>query len=116
MVTVIHCKRESAETISDRVLLMGKPFKAKITKISCVNRQRVKWVLSNSGWKYVKLEFQDCLKERSIVHDILTAYSPESNRRARRPNRMLMNMEMTMLLYMKDAPKPLRAKAVNAAF
>lgn len=50
---------------------------------------------------------QEWIKWKGIVHEVTTAYSPESNGNKERLNPTLMNIARTMELYIPDVPKAL---------
>ena len=72
-------------------------FNTRIGKLTTINRNSVKWIRSDGGGEYIGVEFQNWIKARRIVHEITTAYSPESNGSAERLNRTLLDMARTMM-------------------
>lgn len=115
MVRFMVRKNETAERLKEMICEMENLFTSKVKLLSCVNRNSVKWVRSDGGGEYVGHQLQDWFKRRGIMHEVTTAYSPESNGSAERLNRSLLDMARTMMLSGVDVKEELWAEAINTA-
>ena len=82
-----------------------------------VKRLRVRRLRSDNGIVFLSRNFQSWLKGKGIVHELSSIYSPESNGKAGRMNRTLMDMARSMLTEISDEAlqKKLCGDAVNTA-
>lgn len=71
---------------------------AKFRKLVVMRRPSVKWVRSDGGCEYLYNPFAVLAAKRSIVHEITTPYSAESNRKSECLNRTLIDMAQCMML------------------
>lgn len=115
LVRFVNLKSEVADALIDMVRELENLFNFKTQEIRSVNRNIVKWVKSDGGGEYVGHKLQYWLKQRGIVHEVTTPYSPESNGSAERLNRSLMDMARTLIWGMETPRKELWAEAVNTA-
>lgn len=72
-------------------------FNRKIGTFTSINRNTVKWVCSDDGDEYVGHEFQNWIRLRGIVHEIITAHFSESNGLAKRLNKSILHMSRAMV-------------------
>lgn len=114
--SMVHfsCKKnETGNEIIEMIQEIENLFNSKIETLSCIYRKTVKWIRSDGGGEYEGHVFQNWLKQRCIIHEMKKAYSPESNSRAERLNRTLLDMSRAMMLNANTAPKNVLAEAGN---
>lgn len=75
-------------------------FNANIQNLNISNRLKLKWLRSDGGGEYVSNEVRSWISEKVISSELTTAYSPESNGKAERLKRSLVDMEMTILKHL----------------
>lgn len=82
-----------------------------------IKRFVVKRVRSDNAKEFLSSELQQWLSRKVIIQELTPPYSPESNGRAERINRTLLDMARTMLLDCEHIPERMRlwAEAVNTA-
>lgn len=115
LVRFVNLKNEVAEAIIEMIREIENLFNFKTQNLMSVSRNIVKWVKSDGGGEYVGHKLQNWLKQKGIVHEVTTPYSPESNGSAERLNRTLMDMARTLIWGMETPRKELWAEAVNTA-
>lgn len=104
MVGFIFCKTGTGEVVKRKILKLRNLFNEKVEGILGIHRTPVKWIRSDDGGEYIEQKFCDFLHAKGIAHEITTAHIPESNARAQRLNRTLMDMAPTMVLN-REAPQ-----------
>ena len=77
----------------------------------------MKRLRSDNAKEFLSRSFTKWLSKKGIRHELSLAYSPESNGKAERLNRTLLDISRTMLIGAKHLPKrkQMWAEAVNAA-
>jgi transposase InsO family protein len=63
--------------------------------------RQIKVLRSDRGEKYFSKEFSTFCEENRIIHQMITSYTPQHNRLAKRKNRTLVDMVNAMLLNAK---------------
>lgn len=116
MVRFMKHKTETGGFVREMILEAESLFNETIGTLYLIRRKKVKWLRSDGGGEYISDTFSEWLKERGIIHEITTAYSPESNGRAERLNRTLIDMARSMLLQTDpEVSKPFWAEGINSA-
>ncbi len=67
---------------------------------------------TDGGRKYIE-QFDDCLKENGISHEVTAVYSPEQNRKAKRVNRTIIAPDWAIFVQQKFS-KSLLAEITKA--
>lgn len=82
-----------------------------------VQRLNVRRIRSDNVTVFLSEQFQNWLKEKGIFHELSSPYSPESNGKAERLNRTLLDMARTLMMDLGDSQsnRQLWAEAVNTA-
>ncbi|KAG8472383.1 hypothetical protein CXB51_035319 [Gossypium anomalum] len=75
---------------------------------------KIKTIRSDNGTEYTSAQFQSLCKDAGIKHQLTNVYTPQQNGVSERKNRSLMDMARC-LLFEKNLPKTMWAKAVNTA-
>ena len=85
--------------------------------ITCYDTEKIKRLRTDNGKEFLSNNFKKWLAAKGILHELTSAYSPESNGKAERLNRTLLDMARTMLLSAPQLPKlkQMWAEAVNTA-
>lgn len=83
--------------------------------LKCIGRKSVKRLQFDGGGEYVSHIFHTWLKQRGMIYEVTTAYSPESNEKTERLNMTLVDMTRTMLTSPAVIRKDLWAEAINTA-
>ena len=88
-------------------------------QITCyeTEQDRMRRLRTDNGMEFLSNNFRKWLAKKGIHHELTSAYSPESNGKAERLNRTLLDMARTMLLSVPHLPKKkhMWAEAVNAS-
>lgn len=101
MVRFLKWKGQAADSLMEMILETEKLFNSKVDNLYLIRGKSV---------------LQKWLNSRGIVHELTTAYSPESNGRAERLNRTLMDSAGTiMVMYNSDEYEALWAEAINTS-
>jgi len=77
---------------------------------------KVKLVRSDQGGEFINKELAEQLAARGVLQESTSAYSPESNGRAERANRTIMEKARAMMAAAQLPPKFWAAAAVHANF
>lgn len=89
-------------------------FNETIGTLYLIRRKKGKWLRSDGGGEYISRTFTEWLGDRGIIHETTTAYSPESNGRAERPNRTIFDMARSMLIHTDpEVTKGFWAESIN---
>lgn len=115
LIRFVDRKSQVADSVVEMVLELESLFTFKTGKMICINRNNVKWLRTDGGGEYIGDEFKSWLQRRGIIHEVTTAYSPESNGAAERLNRTLLDMARSMMLHLEVPRLELWAEAVNTA-
>lgn len=115
LVRFLHRKSETAKVGIKMMKELKISLNSKIIQLTSLNRKVMKWVRSDSGGKYVGLEFQKWVRQRGIVYKLTRAYSPESNGNAERLKTFLLDMAQIMMMGAPNIAPNLWAEAFNAA-
>lgn len=116
MVLFLNRKRQASDALKEMVMEIENLFNSKIENLHLIRRNSVKWIRSDGGGEYIGGNLHEWLKGRGIIHEVTTAFSPESNGRAERLNRTLMYIARTMMVAPnKQEYAVLWAEAVNTA-
>ena len=88
-----------------------------ITELETARGGKVKRLRSDNGGEFLSNNFQRWLRHKGIVHERTAPYSPESNGKAERLQRTLMDMARCLLASATHIPdyQKLWAEAINAA-
>lgn len=81
--------------------------------LACTNRNTVKWARPDGNDGFIGLRFENQLRQHSIFYEGITAYIPESSRKAERLNCTLMDMEKANLVSAEVHRKDSCAETVN---
>ena len=92
-------------------------LKQMITQLETLYEGKVKRVRSDNGGEFLSQELQSWFLRKGITHERTTPYSPESNGKAERLNRTLLDMARTLLMDAQSMPnhKRLWAEAINVS-
>ena len=116
MVRFLRRKNQAADALQEMILEFQSWFNSTVSRLSVLNRRKVKWLRSDGGGEYVCSRLPFWFRDRGIIHEITAPYSPESNGRAEWLNRTLLDMARTMMVnisaYQRDR---YWAEAVNCA-
>lgn len=77
MVRFIRRKSLAAPCVKEMISEIENLFNEKIDNLLIVNRPKVKWLRSDGGGEYISRELTSWLREKGIVQEMKTAYSPE---------------------------------------
>ena len=85
--------------------------------ITCYDTENFQQLRTDNGKEVLSNNFKKWLAKKGILHELTSAYSPESNGKAERLNRTLLDMARTMFLSAPQLPrhKQMWAEAVNTA-
>ena len=111
LVKFLKRKSEAGQALKDMILEME-------TALNCqVQQLRVQRVRSDNAKEFLSKQVIDWLKAKGIQQELSPPYSPESNGKAERLNRTLIDMARTMLMGAKNLPlhPKLWAEAVHTA-
>lgn len=111
LVRFIRSKDDAPKAVQEMVTELETALNGKVKRIS------VKRLRSDNDSVFLSSSFQEWLKEKGIIHERTAAYSPESNGKAERLNRTLMDMARTMLTNITNADmrSKLWAEAINTS-
>lgn len=111
LVRFVKRKKDAALAIKEMITELERTQES---KVQCLH---VKFIRSDNPKELISKELEDGLRSKSIVHQLSPPHSPESNGKAERLNRTLLDMARTMLLDASNIPnhKVLWAEAVNTA-
>lgn len=115
MVRIITRKSEAARCVVQMITALENILNDKLKLLTLLNRNSVKWIRSDEDGVYVGHQFGMWLSQRGIIHEVATAYSPESSGSPNRLNRTLMDMARTMLESMNGINDKIWAEAINAS-
>lgn len=121
-------KSQAGECLKDMIMELETVFgKSKVKKVTMRRFEPgsngdwlesvLKRVRTDNAKEFLSETFRKWLSERGTVHELSSAYSPESNGKAERLNRTLMEIARSMLLGMNQVKnyQKLWAEAVNTA-
>lgn len=112
----IRRKSQATETIQEMVNELETSFNSNIQMLKFINRKRVKWMRSDGGGEYLSRQLQTWFSQKGIRHESTTAYSPESNGKAERLNRTLLDSARCMMQNLENLNAcDLWAEAINTA-
>ena len=80
-------------------------FNKKLGQLLVMNRPNVKWLTSDGSGEYICKELGAWLRSEGVLHERTTADSSESNGKAERPNRTLLDIYRCKLLNMNVKTK-----------
>ena len=111
LVRFIRSKDEGPKVLKDMICELENTREGK------VKRLHVKRLRSDNDSVFLSSDFQNWLRGKGIVHELTSTYSPESNGKAERLNRTLIDMARTMLMNINSdwIQQRLWAEAVNTA-
>lgn len=115
LVRSIHSKSKAGDAVIELVIELGNLFSWQTNELTTVNRNCIKWLKTDGGGEYNGGEFQNWLKKREIVHEMTSAYSPESIGSAERLNKPLFDVARTTLLCFKNRLSKFQAEALTTA-
>ena len=116
MVKFIKKKDAAADHVKDMIISMETLLNAHVETLLDLKRKRVNWLRSDGGGEYVGSSFGNWMKNKGIHHEITTSYSPESNGRAERLNRTLIDMARSMMIRLNgNMTERLWGEAINTA-
>ena len=92
LVRFLKTKDEASKAVKEMITELETFRKGK------VKRLRVKRLRSDNEGALLSKNFQGWLKQKGIKHELTSSYSPESNGKAERLNRTLMDMARSMLM------------------
>lgn len=113
MMKFIFWHSETSQAVIELIRALESLFNSKVGSLTSIDRKLMKWLCSDKGCGYVGHQFQNWLKQRGIVHEVTTAYSPKTNGCVERLNCTLLDIARTMLVNCKLSPESSWAKAVN---
>lgn len=111
LVKFLHRKRGAAETVIKMVQEVENLFHSRMKRRTTINRNMVKSLRSDEAREYVGSDFHKWLKNRGVVHQVTTAYSPKSNVKVEPLNRALRDMARRTMLSTKVCRNELLAEA-----
>lgn len=113
LIRFLQYKSEASKAIKEMIIELGNAFGHEVQVISV----HVKRLRTDNAKEFLSREFKAWLKEKGIRHELSAPYSPESNGKAERLNRTLLDMARTMLIDAEHLPNHRRlwAEAVNNA-
>lgn len=98
LIRFLRRKSKASEAVQEMVKEIQNLFNTNVSHFMIMNRKNVKWLRSDGGGEYISKVARAWMKENGIVHELTTLYSPESNGKAERLNRTLLDMARCMIL------------------
>lgn len=92
MVRFLKRKMDARDAVKEMMYEFENLLSSKICNLSLIERTKVKWIRSDGEGEYNEKSFTSWLRAKGIVNDGTTAYSPESNGRAERLNRTMLDI------------------------
>lgn len=116
MMRFMKHKADTGEFVEEMILEAENVFNETIGTLYPIRRKKVKWIRSNGGGKYIAGTFREWFRALGTFHEIITAYSPESNWRAERLNRIPIYMARSMLMQTDaEVSEPFWAESILTA-
>ena len=117
MVRFIKTKDAADATIQEMILATenARQNAIRVLHITWYDIRNVKRLLTDNVKEFLSTNFTKWLVENGIHHELTSAYSPESNEKAERLHRTLLDMARTMLISGKHLPQHnlMWAEAIN---
>ena len=113
LVRFLKRKSESSQAIKSMVTELETVFNVRVKHLTV----SIKRLRTDNAKEFLSHDFLQWLQERGIRHETTSSYSPESNGKAERLNRTLMDMARTMLREVPNVKRHacLWAEAVHTA-
>ena len=116
MVRFLKRKAEAVKALKVMITNIETLFNTDVKNVTMLNRTKVKRLRTDRGGEYLTNDLKRWLEEKGITHELTTAYSPESNGRAERLNRTLLDISRSMMISLKCSDSQrLWAEALNCA-
>ena len=119
LVLFLRTRDEAGSAIKEMILELETQRKSrvKVLHISVYSGEIVKRLRTDNAKEFLSGIFQKWMQSRGITHELTSAYSPESNGKAERLNRILLDMGRIMLHAAYHVPNYtcLWVEAVNCA-
>lgn len=119
LVRFLRKRDEAGAAIEEMIAELEKMRKGRVKqlKITVYEDENVKRLRSGNAKEFLSRSFTKWLLKKGMHHELRSACSPESKRKAERLNRTLLDMARTMLIGAPHLPKKnqMWAEAVNAA-
>lgn len=108
-------RRETGGKVTEMMKEIENLFSSTVGTLTSISRITARGILSYVGREHIEPECENWIKPREIVHEVTTAYSPESSGCAERLNRSILNMTRTMLVHASSYYSRFWAEAVHTA-
>ena len=99
MVRFLNSKKEAGEAVKQMILAYETAYSGTTGKLL------VKRLRTDNGTEFINKDLRDWLKKKGIEHELAAPYPPESNGKAERLNRTILDMARTLLYNSKHISK-----------